>query len=72
MVTQAASLNDRVLGALQNDPRLKNAVIEASSLGGIITLTGIVRSEKERQTAEEIARGQEGVLSVLNEIKVSR
>jgi len=67
-----ASINDRVLDALQNDPRTRKAVIEASSLGGVITLTGTVRSEAERQAAEEIAREQEGVLSVMNEIKVSR
>jgi len=60
------------MAAIQNDPRTKHAVIEATSLGGVISLTGTVRSEAERQAAEEIAREQEGVLSVLNEIKVSR
>ncbi len=61
---------DRVTDALMNDPRTENANFEVANDRGILTLQGTVEKEVIRQAAEEIARQQEGVLTVINEIKV--
>ncbi len=61
---------DRVTDALMNDPRTENANFEVANDRGILTLQGTVGKEVIRQAAEEIARQQEGVLTVINEIKV--
>lgn len=55
---------------LQNDPRTKGAQIDVSFNQSMVTLTGIVKSLEVRQAAEEIARQQPGVLSVVNELRV--
>lgn len=60
----------QVEDALLKDPRTKNAVIDIGFNRGVITLTGNVKNEKERQAAEEIARSQPDVLQVVNELKV--
>jgi osmotically-inducible protein OsmY len=42
--------------------------VGATTLNGNVRLTGQVNSERERQRAEQIARGVKGVRSVSNEI----
>ena len=61
---------DRVIEALMNDPRTKNAKIDVTDDRGTLTLRGMVEKVYIRDAAEEIARRQKGVLSVINEIKV--
>ncbi len=61
---------DRVMDALMDDPRTKNEKIDVANDRGILTLTGTVEHDSIRQAAEEIAKQQEGVLTVINEIKV--
>jgi len=70
MVSPTSSATERLLEALQNDPQTKDAPIDASFSQGIVTLTGVVKSEKILRAAEEIARSQPGVISVVNEINV--
>jgi len=60
----------RVMNALLEDPRTSSARIDAANDRGMITLTGTVDSEDTRRTAEEIAREQPGVLTVVNELRV--
>ncbi len=61
----------RVMKALLNDPRTKQAVIEVSGRGGTVTLSGTVSSPTTRQIAEEITRQQEGVITVVNSLSIS-
>jgi hyperosmotically inducible protein len=70
MVTPLTSLTDRVMEALMNDPRTRNEPIEVATTQNMITLTGTVKSAEVREAAEEIARRQEGVATVINELKV--
>jgi osmotically-inducible protein OsmY len=71
MALPMMNLNETILHALHEDPRTKGANIDvAASMQGIVTLTGKVKSESVRAAAEEIARSQEGVISVVDEIKV--
>jgi len=64
-------LVDRVMDALISDPRTKNAMIDVSNDRGIVTLKGTVDKDHTRQAAEQIAREQEGVITVINAIKVA-
>jgi osmotically-inducible protein OsmY len=70
MVTPMSSTTDRVIESLMSDPRTKDSGIEVSCTGGIVTLAGSVKSAAVRDAAEEIARHQDGVVTVINEIKV--
>jgi osmotically-inducible protein OsmY len=69
-MTQLNDVGQKVTNALLDDPSTKDAVIEVSNDRGILTLIGNVDSEETRQAAEEIARQQPGVISVVNELKV--
>jgi len=69
-MTQLNNLGQRVTNALLEDPRTKETVFEVVNDRGIVTLTGTVDSDETRQAAEEIARQQTGVVSVVNELKV--
>jgi len=62
---------DRVMDALMSDPRTENSMIDVSNDRGIVTLEGTVSKEDTRQAAEQIAKQQEGVVTVINAIKVS-
>jgi osmotically-inducible protein OsmY len=70
MVTPTMSVTERILDALDDDPRTRDEVIEVTTHQGVVTLTGQVKSEQIRRAAEEIARGQPGVVTLVNEIKV--
>jgi osmotically-inducible protein OsmY len=61
---------DRVMEALRNDPRTEDVEIDVVDDLGVLTLRGMVDQVYIRDAAEEIARRQDGVLSVINEIKV--
>ena len=64
------SVSERVLDALQNDPRTRDAVIDATFHQGAVTLSGIVNSHQISEAADEIARQQEGVITVINDMRV--
>ena len=64
------NIYERVSKSLLDDPRTSKAVIDIVTQQGMITLTGTVDSEEVRQAAEEIARNQPGVITVVNELKV--
>jgi osmotically-inducible protein OsmY len=70
MDMQLMEVVDRVMDALMEDPRTQYTKIEVANDRGILTLSGTVDYEYIRRAAEEIARHQEGVLTVINEIKM--
>jgi osmotically-inducible protein OsmY len=73
METTAAgttSVSERVLDALQTDPRTRDVVIDATFHQGTVTLSGIVNSHQVSEAAYEIARQQEGVITVINDLRV--
>jgi osmotically-inducible protein OsmY len=70
MVTPMTSITNRIVEALQDDPRTKDEIIDVSYFQGTLTLTGTVKSEEARQAAEEKAREDEQVIQVVNELKV--
>ena len=66
-----SDLVSRIVKALLNDRRTSKALIDVSSLGGAVTLTGRAPSQQARQAAEEIALQQEGVVTVVNELSIA-
>lgn len=56
--------------ALLITDNMSQAVIEIEHDDGIITLKGIVESEEDRLAAEALARAQEGVVYVINRLRV--
>lgn len=70
MTQSPADPRQAVENALLEDPRTTEAILDVANNRGVVTLTGTVDSEEIRQAAEEIARQQPGVLTVVNELKV--
>jgi len=65
----AEALEARVLAAFTADPVLRERAVDISALdGGVIELSGWVRSARERRRAAELARGVAGVETVVNEL----
>ena len=60
----------RVTTALLEDPRTARYAIDVASEHGVVTLSGVVPSEEVKRAAEEIARRQKGVITVINAIEV--
>ncbi len=59
-----------VTKALLQDKRTWAAILEVGHREGVVRLSGIVCSEEDRLAAEDIARQQGGVKTVVNEISV--
>ena len=56
--------------ALVFQPGVKATDIDVDTAHGTVTLNGRVRTESERQLAEEVAEGVSGVRLVVNEIYI--
>jgi hypothetical protein len=65
------NLQAAVAGALSHDPVLKNQSVMASISGGIVTLTGTVETEQQRQQAETDAANVQGVSGIQDNITVT-
>jgi hyperosmotically inducible protein len=70
MTLKQADVAKRVQDALAQDPRTEDLILDVVDENGIVTLTGTVPSHDARDAAEEVARQQEGVLEVINDLKV--
>ena len=64
-------LIDQVRVHLANDPDVGGVKIDVDAHDGAVTLTGKVKSEKQRVKAEKIAKKVKGVGSVNNQLAVS-
>jgi osmotically-inducible protein OsmY len=58
---------DRVMIKLTQDPVVKGGV-QVDSKGGVVTLSGAVGTEKQRQRAAKVARTVKGVKQVINNV----
>ncbi len=66
-------LNERaVIRALYDEPSLTGKPILVGCVDGVITLSGEVDTDVERQLAARVAQGVEGVTSVNNNLSVIR
>jgi len=56
---------------LSNSPVLGSAQIDVAARGGVVTLTGVVATEEQVESAERLAWSVEGVEAVESRIRVS-
>jgi len=63
-------LQHQVQEALAEINELRGAQIDVLDTNGVITLRGIVPSVNARERAEEIVRGMDSVVTVINELDV--
>ena len=63
-------LQHQVQEALAEINEIRDAQIDVLDSNGVITLRGIVPTVAAREKAEEIVRGMDGVVTVVNELDV--
>jgi len=63
-------LQGKVESALLNDQRTRDAIIEVDNNNGIVTLSGVVKSAEIVSAAEEVAGQPDGVIKVVNLLRV--
>lgn len=67
-----AIITAKVKAKLIEDPITKARKIDVDTVNGVVTLTGLVESEKEINRAIEIARSVPGVKKVVNNLRVGK
>jgi len=65
-------IDTRLETAYLFNPHLNNFAIDTDVDGGVVTLSGTVRSDIDRDLAEQIAKSLDGVVKVKNSLKVSQ
>ena len=63
---------DTIRQKLAADLIVKGGAIEVVAKDGVVTLSGTVEEDKQKNKAAQIAKKVNGVKSVVNEIKLSR
>ena len=64
------SLTAKIKSKMALDDTIRATAIDVDTAGGVVTLTGTVRSEAERERAVQLARETEGVTSVSDRLVV--
>ncbi|MBI2688583.1 MAG: BON domain-containing protein [Acidobacteria bacterium] len=62
---------DKVKLRLAGDPEVKGGGLTVDVKDGVVTIKGIVRTDKAKSKAERLAGRVKGVSKVVNELKVS-
>ena len=65
------TLNARAKAALIKDSNVKSSDFSIEVYQGNVTLTGVAKTPKERQLAEEDIRAIDGVKSVKNDVRIA-
>ena len=65
-------ITDNVRVKLANDSDVGGMKIDVDVKGGAVTLTGKVRTEKQRNKAEKLAKKVRGVTAVTNKLIISQ
>ena len=66
------SVSTRVRTVLLNDPQVNGGTINVTASNGVVTLSGRVRSEAERDRAVALARQTSGVSDVRSELSITQ
>lgn len=61
---------DRVIRKLVNDPELKTNALDVTVRDQVVTVTGVVASEKLRRRVEKVIKDVKGVKDVVNRVTV--
>lgn len=65
-----AGITSKVKSKLAADPEVTAMNVDVDTTDGVVTLSGLVRTESQREEAEELARNTEGVKRVRNLLEV--
>ena len=65
-----ATITTRVKTSLLNDPTVGGLRIDVDTFKGVVTLSGRVKTEKERETAIALARKIDGVTDVKSTLQI--
>lgn len=71
MIALDEQLDGRVQRALRRHPNLTNGQLECETNDGRVTLRGVVTTYYQKQIAQELLRGVEGVREVVNQLEVT-
>jgi hyperosmotically inducible periplasmic protein len=64
-------ISDQVKMKLDADPVVKGGALGVDAKGGVVTLTGVVATEKQKDRAAKIAGKVKGVKQVVNNLTVA-
>ena len=67
---ETGGITAKIKSKMALDDTVKALAINVDTNGSVVTLTGVVRSEAERQRALELAKETEGVTSVVDHLQV--
>lgn len=67
-----AEVTAKVKARLTADPEVNPFQIDVDTIDGTVTLSGVVDSARQKEEAESLARGTEGVVAVVNNLQVGR
>src|SRR5438876_12399733 len=70
--TSDDAIYDNVRRKLASDPLVKGGGLNVDVKQGVVTLTGTVEQDKQKERATKLARKISGVKSVNNELQVAR
>jgi hyperosmotically inducible protein len=65
-------ISDQVMIKLSSDPVVKGGGLHADVKDGVVTLSGSVAEQRQKDKAGKIAKGVKGVKSVVNNISVAK
>jgi osmotically-inducible protein OsmY len=65
------AIYDAVKRKLAGDPEVKGGGLDVIVLDGVVTIKGIVRTDRAKTKADKVAGHVKGVSKVVNELKVS-
>jgi hyperosmotically inducible protein len=66
------ALTAKIKSKMILDDNLKAGAINVDTNGTVVTLTGVVRSEAERQRAERLAKETKGVTEVIDKLEIRK
>ena len=66
-----ATITARVKTALLNDPQVSGLKIDVDTTLGVVTMSGVVKTQAEEQRAITVARGVGGVRDVQSTLQVN-
>jgi hyperosmotically inducible protein len=64
------TITDQVRLKLTSDPDVKGGALQVDVKQGVVTLSGAVEMQKQRDKAEKLTRKVKGVKSVVNKIEI--
>jgi len=66
------TISDQIMIKLSSDPVVKGGGLKADVKNGVVTLSGSVAEQRQKDKAGKIAKGVKGVKSVINNITVAK